>query len=272
MRTLTLARLGALLLLLAAAAAPQPASAQTAPAPAWQVDWGNQYCTLIRPPDPGTNEIVGLRMLPGAEFSSIVILAPRSTALPDPVDAVTLAPSGQSFDVHARPEDRAHDAHAVVIGSLPRTFWDALAGAQELQIKAGGHVRRRIALPNAAAAVRALRQCASDAFREWGVDEAAWSALQRLPHSTNAMGMTDNDYPTDELDRNGQGQVVVRVTVSAEGRATACAIVATSNTPSMDRATCPAVMSRARFTPALDAQGRPTEAQIVSSVRFLAGG
>lgn len=268
------------LLLLATVAAPRPASAQTAPAPApaparaplWQVDWGDQYCTLIRRPDPGTSEVVGLRVLPGSELSSIVLLAPRSAALADPIDTVILGPSGQSFDVHARQEERAHNARAMLIGGLPRSFLGSLADSQELQLKAGRAARRRIALPNVAAAVRALRQCVSNAFREWGMDEAVWNALQRLPHSTNVMGMTDNDYPTEEIDRRGQGRVIVRVTVSAEGRATACATVATSNTPAMDQATCAAVMSRARFIPALDAQGRPIAAQITESVMFLASG
>ena len=267
-------------LLLVAVAAPRPASAQTAPAPApapahaplWQVDWGDQFCTLIRRPDPGSNEIVGLRLLPGAELSAIVLVAPESTRLPYSVDSVTLSPSGQSFAVGAHGENRARGTRALVISGLPRSFWDVLAASQELQINVGPAVRRRIALVNSATAVRALKQCASDAFRQWGMDEAAWNALQRLPHTTNRMGMSSSDYPTEEIDRRGQGRVIVRVTVSAEGRATACATVATRNTPAMDQATCAAVMSRARFIPALDAQGRPTAAQVTESVMFLASG
>ena len=61
----------------------------------------------------------------------------------------------------------------------------------------------------------------------------------------------------------------MRLTVSADGRATACAPVATSHHPRFDEAACRAALSRARFTPALDAAGQPVAAQIVTSVTFL---
>jgi cytochrome c-type biogenesis protein CcmE len=41
------------------------AAAQQRAAPAWQVDWGDQYCSLIRLPDRETPFIVGARVVPG---------------------------------------------------------------------------------------------------------------------------------------------------------------------------------------------------------------
>ena len=117
--------------------------------------------------------------------------------------------------------------------------------------------------------MRALRSCASDALRQWGVDEAALNALRRRPLSTNGFGVTAADYPIDALREHERGRVVMRLTVSPDGRATACAPVASSHDPRFDEAACRAALSRARFTPALDASGQPVAAQIVTSVTFL---
>jgi TonB family protein len=255
---------GTLLSLFATAAQAQPRAA-----PAWQVDWGDQNCTLIRRPDRTTPFVIAMRTLPGNDFSEILLMDNGPTQLPERAGAVMLAPSGRSFAVTAEQETRANGARVVTLAQLPPDFWEALAGAESIRFLEGGRVVRQVRLAETAAAVRALRQCASDALRQWGVDEAALNALRRRPLTTNGFGITAADYPVDALHERQQGRVVMRLTVSADGRATACAPVASSRDPRFDDAACRAALSRARFTPALDAAGQPVAAQIVTSVTFL---
>jgi TonB family protein len=255
---------GTLLSLFATAAPAQPR-----PAPAWQVDWGDQYCTLIRRPDRTTPFAVAMRTLPGNDFSEVLLMDNGPTQMPEQADAIVLAPSGRSFPVSADQEMRPNGARVVTLGQLPPDFWDALAGAESIQFREGGRIARQIRLAETPAAVRALRQCASDALRQWGINEAALNALRRRPLTTNGFGLTMADYPPDALREHWQGRVVMRLNVSADGRATACTTVATSTHPAFDAAACRAALDRARFTPALDASGQPVAAQIVTSVTFL---
>lgn len=255
--------LAAISFLFAGAAAAQPHAA-----PAWQVDWGDQYCSLIRVPDGATPYVVALRALPGGDYADLFLVERGAARPPGRVDALVLGPSGRKFELGSLDDEtRYPGAHAY--GRLPPDFWDELAGSATLQLRQGERTVGEARLADAAAAVRALRQCVSDAMRAWGFDEAASRALSRHPRALNALGISDQDYPREALRRDLQGRVVVRVDVGADGRATACAPVASSHTPVIDAAACHAALSRGRFRPALDAAGEPVPAQFVTTVTFI---
>lgn len=197
---------------LAAAAAMailRPAAAGALQRPtAWQMDWGQQFCTLVRLSDQATPFATAFRVTPGMDDPIIAMIRRESEPLPRGITAIALAPTGRTLHVAAaRTEGSLGGQPVLVLGGLHSDFWDALRGANELQLLAGNRVRRRIALPQAAAAVAALRQCISQAMRDWGVDEAALSALRERPSSTNFLGMRASDYPTGAIRSSTQGRV-----------------------------------------------------------------
>jgi len=77
-------------------------------------------------------------------------------------------------------------------------------------------------------------------------------------------GKIDNarDFPVPPGGREARRgtQVIVRVTVTPEGRARDCAIVRPSPDPEADRITCRLVETRLGFRPAMDANGNPVAA------------
>lgn len=246
-----------------------PAAAQPRPAPVWQVDWGNYFCMLIRLQSEDAPFATAMRTVPGSFTASLRMVRLGDEPLPRRISSVALAPSGQAYDVTASSETLRTGASVLVLSSLPDAFWDALSGATELQFRDGTQVRRSLPLSRSEAAVRGLRRCVSDAMREWGVDEAALRALQRLPETRNGYGLTPGDYPVSALQTGQSGRVLVRIAVSPDGRATECAVIATSDNPALDRTTCDVVLRRARFTPALDANGQPTRAVVANVVTWL---
>jgi protein TonB len=70
--------------------------------------------------------------------------------------------------------------------------------------------------------------------------------------------ITGDDYPASAARNNEQGRVTFTLVVGPSGQVTDCQIRATSGSAALDSATCRILRSRARFTPARDAQGRPT--------------
>ncbi|HYC94807.1 MAG TPA: TonB family protein [Sphingomicrobium sp.] len=87
------------------------------------------------------------------------------------------------------------------------------------------------------------------------------------PESRGAMVRSEPEWigggPTDADNRRGryQGTVAVQVTVEPDGRVSRCAPVRGSGNAGLDALTCSIVQQRARFNPALDAQGRPVASQ-----------
>lgn len=81
--------------------------------------------------------------------------------------------------------------------------------------------------------------------------------------------VTTNDYPPDALRAAAEGVVGFRITVDSMGRPAGCMITASSGSALLDEATCELVIERARFFPASDAQGQPTEGSYSGRVRWV---
>lgn len=244
------------------------AFAQPSLGPAWQVDWGDEYCTLVRLPDQGAPFAIAMRTRPGSFAASMNLIPVQSERHPGEISSVSLEPSDASFEVTRMLERTPDGLRVVALYGLPDEFWDALSGASEVQLKSGTEVRERIALHDARVAVTGLRQCVSAVMREWGLDEASLRALQQRPATTNFYGIGHGDYPESALRQNQEGQVVVRITVSPEGRATDCATLVPSGTDALDSATCRIILRGGEFSIPLDGAGQPTSARIVSTVRW----
>lgn len=75
-------------------------------------------------------------------------------------------------------------------------------------------------------------------------------------------------YPTRALNQGVEGQVRLSVVVGPDGRAQSCAITGTSGSPILDRAACDGMLRHARFEPALDDDGNPTQGSYATSIRY----
>lgn len=78
--------------------------------------------------------------------------------------------------------------------------------------------------------------------------------------------ITNDDYPAAALRNEEQGAVTIRLDISRQGRVTACTILGSSGSLSLDSTTCRLFTTRARFTPARDRRGRPAADQKVTRI------
>lgn len=70
---------------------------------------------------------------------------------------------------------------------------------------------------------------------------------------------SSDDYPKAARQAGEEGAVAFRLHVDKAGRVATCSVTVPSGSESLDGATCSLLTERARFTPALDRKGRPTE-------------
>jgi len=97
------------------------------------------------------------------------------------------------------------------------------------------------------------------------VDAEAPSPPQPLdrPH-----WITADDYPLEALRSLWDGKTSYLLDVTAEGTVGACSITHSSGHAILDEATCDALRSRARFTPALDQTGKVVAGQFSGSASW----
>lgn len=85
--------------------------------------------------------------------------------------------------------------------------------------------------------------------------------------SSWARRIQDN-YPTSALRAEKEGRVGVRVTISPDGRVTACTVTSSSGTPELDSAACAGMQSYARYEPALNDAGQPTTGSASTAIVY----
>ena len=74
------------------------------------------------------------------------------------------------------------------------------------------------------------------------------------------------DYPLATLSAGEHGSADVKLQISQEGRVRGCTVVKSSGSTTLDLTTCSILKRRARFTPARDAQGRPTDDTYLTTI------
>ncbi len=77
-----------------------------------------------------------------------------------------------------------------------------------------------------------------------------------------------DDYPGEAIRNGEEGIVAVKLTVTADGKVADCVVSQSSGSPSLDVQTCRIMWTRASFTPARDAQGKPVQDTYVQRIRW----
>jgi len=80
---------------------------------------------------------------------------------------------------------------------------------------------------------------------------------------------TTNDYPSRALREEREGVTGFRVSVGPDGRVTDCQITSSSGHADLDEAACANIRRRARFSPATDGEGQPTNGSYSNRVRWV---
>jgi protein TonB len=99
-------------------------------------------------------------------------------------------------------------------------------------------------------------------------------AIERVPsHATADLQslFRADDYPLTARERKEQGSVTVRLTIGVMGRVRACDVTSSSGSPTLDKASCQILQSRALFAPAHDSRGNLTDDTVDQEIRWVLG-
>jgi TonB family protein len=92
----------------------------------------------------------------------------------------------------------------------------------------------------------------------------------RGPSPSNGPGqwITTWDYPAKAIREKLEGETGFRLAIDAQGRVTSCTVTVSSGSALLDETTCKLVTARARFTPAIGTDGRPSAGFYSSRMRW----
>lgn len=128
----------------------------------------------------------------------------------------------------------------------------------------------RLALGPMGPPMAAMRKCTDDMAQGWGIDLAAHEELTRpvVPTENPGRWLNSNDYPRALWARGIQGLVQLRLSVGADGVPTQCHIQRSTRPQEFDDISCKRLMQRARFEPALGAEGEAIASFYRATIRF----
>lgn len=96
-----------------------------------------------------------------------------------------------------------------------------------------------------------------------------FQAKNATPKGNPGGWVTNDDYPSRALREEKQGTTGIRLSVGPDGRATGCDVTSSSGSPELDQTACSLLMRRARFTPAMDGDGKPTSGTYINRFKWV---
>jgi hypothetical protein len=261
-------------LLLIAGAPIGPAAAQPEPA-RWISRWDDDGCQLARAVGTPLADRLAVKTMPGSGVASLWLRIPPSRSAPSRSDMraeVTFAPAGTAVPTGAVIRSRDADGFVYAIYAPERAVLESLSTASGIRIQIDGVQLLDLHWEHASDAVNALRQCINDQLHNWGMDPVSLASLRQLPTPMHPRGLSgyvsDADYPVYDIRGRGTGTTIVRLDIDRNGQVSACTLLVGSGDRTLDYRTCSIFSRRARFRPALDADGAPTDAPLVTSISW----
>lgn len=278
----------------AAAAAPAPLILK--PTSAWQVDYAEERCRLARQFGEGEQIVILLmdRFGPREHFRLTISGKPIKTFVQRGDAKIQFGPSEQEqpiafvngtlvkepalvFSESARIAAPTA-AETLAVKDRSDDEWINLQPISEDRKKAvrylriGKPLRKPVTLETGSmrSPLAALDTCVETLIASWGVDVEKHKSLSRKAEPLKSPGdwINTSDYPVNMVSVGQPALVSFRLSIGPDGVPTACHIQQTTRPKAFDDAVCKSVMRRARFSPALDAQGQPLASYYQNNVYF----
>lgn len=119
-------------------------------------------------------------------------------------------------------------------------------------------------------ALNALEKCTEELLSHWGIDVEKHTNLKRAATPIYPTGewFSESDYPSSMLEKGARSIIHFRLNVNEKGMPTACHIQHSNRLKEFDEVVCKVLMKRARFEPALEADGTPIASYHADNIRF----
>ena len=262
------------------------------PAGNWNVDYGEQVCSLNREfgEAPETHVLSLRQYAPGTGAGMTVGGRSYRKFVSRGRTTVRFAPDTPGFE--SRPFAGKIEGYGAAVifsgidvskGDLanmpdnpdepapPIRQLDVSAGARVrfVELQQGAHIVRLETGP-LAEAFKVMNDCTASLVKEWGLDPERLRTAQNGPRWLNQDALVKRiaaTYPGSALMAGEQGIMRMRVMVNTQGTVDSCTIIKATNTSALESPACE-VMKLAKFDPARDAAGVPMPSYYATSITY----
>lgn len=117
--------------------------------------------------------------------------------------------------------------------------------------------------------MKVLGNCRDDLRAYWNIDEARQAALKsRVKSNSLASYFSSDDYPAQAMHDDESGMASVVLLINEKGEVKECMVDGTSGVATLDAMACIVLRHRAKFEPAIGADGKPTRDSVNSRIRW----
>lgn len=131
--------------------------------------------------------------------------------------------------------------------------------ATKVAIFASGEINESFALSQMAPLMARMDRCLTSLQRYWNIDAAGGVTLRTRAVGNAAQYFADGDYPEAAAREGAVGVVGFALLIDESGKVVDCTLTETSNVAMLDAETCAVLTARAKFTPAIGADGKPAK-------------
>lgn len=142
-----------------------------------------------------------------------------------------------------------------------------------ITLRAASSKRYRLETGSLGLPLAAMRQCTASLIKSWGYDPAVEAGLvvRATPTGNPSAWVVVGDYPGKAAWAGHNGLVHFRLDVDETGKPVGCRVLFRTNPDEFADRSCKALLQRAKFRPARDAQGEPVKSFYISTIRWMAG-
>lgn len=232
------------------------------PSDRWVVAYEKTACLASRKFGPGGALSLQLRAWPlgdGIGLTFVRAGAQNKRVVSGGTAKLSVQPQNRQFETSYTGGFSPSAGGRVLIVDSGADLFDALSDDAILSMQAAGEEPIAVSTQQIAKLKPVIADCRRVVLKSWGVDPTILDVVGTRPEliDKRSVFFTIKDYPADALQNGQSGEVTILWAIDTEGKAKDCRPILSSGVPSLDRAACDVVQSRARYTPALDRQGKP---------------
>jgi len=253
------------------------------PSGQWTADFGDDYCRLSRTFANGDDQVsLALERIQPTSFAKLILLG----------DGIKIFRGGNTLGYRLIPstEDRKAPLFRAATADgrqllyldpvsfgAPAPQYDA-AAEQDSAAKIEGLLLTdgtvepvRIETGSLKAPIGYLQDCTYDLLSYWGIDGQKHRKLTSAVVPEDGTTLPGGTIGFADFPKLAGGANQVRLMIDAAGKPTSCTIMSPSLDETINAKICKHLMDKAKFKPALDADGQPLASYWIQSPSFMTG-
>ena len=141
--------------------------------------------------------------------------------------------------------------------------------AKTIAIRSPG-LNEAFALSNMGPLLKTMDKCLVGLRLLWNISDPTGnqSKLKERTKANLASFFSNDDYPAIAFDQSKSGTVAFALLIDETGKVADCTIIETSGAAALDTQSCGILERRAKFTPAIGADGKAAKDAVIGRIRW----